>query len=250
MHSAARSTKPEIGWSVEMSSGSSPAFVVRQSHVASDRAADIWRFYWSDLRNNLVATFLIVAFMMTGMAWIFLAIFGSLEHTSLSAMGIGSCFGLLASLWLLSKEFRYYKLLRKDLRMQKCEVIEAAPKIALAIDLPNDLPALAFDCGLYTLLVIGDWWKPHRRPDISWTNTAARRSFPTSRFSIYRLPRTGRVFSVNASGTMLKTHRDQPMEPQLQIDISNFVDCYYVEQELSTLRLRKFDRCNLLDSAP
>lgn len=218
------------------------SFENKTDEISPAEARAVWQVYRRHLVADLLGVYVLLAFWMFGAAWIVLSIFFSLKYKSLAALGIGLCLGLLGVIYMLVTEVREYVCLRSDLKSKRCEELTVTCEFALAVELTNSQPAIALNCGTYTLLLVGNWWIDRRRTDISWSPASARKSFPSTSFSIRRLPRSGLVVSVNVNGTKLKVGRNKIMPPELELDVPAFVDSFYTKAELDTLKLNQFEQ--------
>ncbi|XZE36946.1 hypothetical protein SH501x_002534 [Pirellulaceae bacterium SH501] len=198
-------------------------------------AKRIFKSYFGEVRGDLLSTGLIVGFLSMGAAWFVFRFFTSYQLTSLRSLAVGCLFGLLAAFYLIIKEAKHFFALRSDLNNGIYERLSVRPKRGIALDLPNGIPVIALDCGSHTLLLVGDWWKNRQRGEIHWEGSNVRTNFPSTHFSICRLPLSGRVFCVKSDGSKLPIKREKPMEPELKIDIENYFDSYIVAQQLSSL---------------
>jgi len=215
-------------------------FEIKTDDISPAEAMAVWQVYRRQLVADLIGVFLLAAFLMAGGAWIVLSVFCSLRYNSIAAVGIGSCCGLLGVIYILVKELRHYVCLRSDLKSKRCEQLTVDSDFALAVELTNSASAIALNCGAYTLLLLGNWRTDRRRTDISWSPASAHKSFPSTSFSIRRLPRSGHVVSVDVNGTKLKVARNETMLPELELDVPGFMDSFYTNAELDTLKLNLF----------
>ena len=76
-------------------------FDIKTDELSHETATSIWRAYYREAAADLTSVVLIIAFLMTGAAWIILSIFWSLKYTSLAAIGIGLLLGLLGAVCIL-----------------------------------------------------------------------------------------------------------------------------------------------------
>jgi len=195
--------------------------------------------YVVEVLRDLWLTFLIVGFLSTGIALFFFRLLTAYQFTSLRSLAVGCTFGLVAVVYLLTKEAKHFFALRADFKNGTYEQLFVKPKLGIAVDLPSGQPAIALDCDAHTLVLINNWWMNLQRKEIHWEGPGARLNFPSTQFSISRLPISGRVFCVTSVGSRLQVKLEKPMEPELQIDMKNYVDSYVVAQPLNSLHLNR-----------
>lgn len=216
-------------------SASVSTFSVVSMDLPEDDAKRIFKSYVGELRGDLLSTFLLVGFLSMGAAWFVFRFLTSFQYASLRSLAVGCAIGLCAAFYLITKEVKHFVALRADLKKGRYEKLSVKPRHGIAVDLPGGLPAVALDCDSHTLIFISDWWKNPQRDEIQWEGLDVRKNFPSTQFSISRLPVCGRVFCVKSDGSKLPIKREKPMEPELQIDIANYFDSYVVAQPLSSL---------------
>lgn len=218
-----------------MNSSSDSSITVTPSDLTDEVATNVRRSSWHDLRLDMIGVFVIGFVLGSGgsqvVAWI-----TSWELSSPKFLAFGVTFGTLGSLWMGAAEMRDLWRLRGELSNGQCEIVRITPKVAYHAHLGDDVPAIAFDGGSQTLVIVGNWWiRTLASGRVNWIKSGTQTRFPSTDFSITRLPLTGRVIAVEVNGSKLKVEPDDPEDPTMRwIETEQSIDqdCFIIDKPL------------------
>lgn len=220
-----------------MSSEFNPHLSVTASELDESVKSDIGRFFFRELRLSVLMFLFVGWFFGTGAAQLVVWIV-SIQIWPPKILGAGLILGFIGAAGLMALEIPYIRKLRSDLAGAQCEIVRACPTAAIAVELSNNQSAVAFDCGSQTLVITTGWWQPRGRKRVTWTKPGTQKRFPSTDFSITRLPLTGRVVAVDVNGSKLKVVPEDPevrIESLLQIERENDQECFILNKPLKEL---------------
>lgn len=228
-------TTLEQGLLAMTSSPSGSSITVTTSDLAEEVATDVRRSFLRDLRFDMICVF-VAGFALGGGGAQVVAWFTSWELSSPKFFAFGFAFGLFGSLWIGAAQMRDFWRLRADLAHGRCEIVRISPRSAIHAHLGDDVPAIAFDCGAQTLVIVGNWWKrPRAHCRVNWTKSGTQKQFPSSDFTLTLLPLSGRVLAVEVNGSKIKVKSSFPVGPIIPDRSDNWRDCFTVDEPLQEL---------------
>lgn len=199
--------------------------------ISSEPISDIERrqlvsVYRNEIIKDVFVMFFVFSFLGLGL-FSFLGI-GKQTLTFGAAFGVG-IIGVLAI--LVSSRSSIIDFIR-DVQDEKLELICVRSTFCHAADL-NGRHVLAIDCGENTLLMQDRWWDNIRRTDINWSDTAGKKRFPTTQFTLRRLPNSGRIVAVLiGSSIKLSVDRSCQLDIKIAADAPRFDDCFVLDKPL------------------
>lgn len=229
-------------------------FFLTSIDISKNHASQLLRESTKDIRGNMLFAYLFATFWIFGAAGIlqfFLAIDVTPSVLLLAMISI-LMLGIIGPLFAVFAFLPEHRALRADLDAGICEKITVVPARAIVVLLMNGAEGIALDCGSHVVVLQHSWWANDAPAGIKWSPKNSKRWFPSSRFSIYRLPRTGRVIAVEVEGEKIDVELADTESPDcalLELEFPKTMDCYFIEMPFEDVKLtsRHFSEENELD---
>ena len=218
-----------------MSDSDIPSLQISTDAISDPEHRQLISVYRSELIKDMLVMFLVFSFLGLGL----FSLLGIGGH----ALTFGAAFGagIIGVLMILIFTRQSILDFIRDIRGKQLEVICVRATFCLAADL-NGRHTLALDCGEDTLVMQDRWWDNVRRTDVVWSDETDKKRFPTTRFTLRRLPKSGRIVAVSInSSTKLSVDRSDEADAVIVSDAPRFDDCFVLHKPLSqTQKTKKY----------
>ena len=209
--------------------------------LSGDEVAEIRQNFQEGLRRDGIVTFIFVGIFGACLAATVLRFGIGKEHATVVTVttlgGVFGCAGVSMMYWAVRKDI---SAVWADLRSMQYEEWTVSPDRIVEVVPDGSWDAIAVDCGESSIVLIGGWWRYENRSQVKWTG-AGKRGFPSSRFTLKVLPKSGRVIGVNVAGRKLKIDKlpegggDTRPTPILTVKHFGYEQCRYHQMPLSEI---------------
>ncbi|MEQ9406876.1 MAG: hypothetical protein RIK87_04085 [Fuerstiella sp.] len=174
-----------------------------------------------EIRTGVIGVF--IFFTLPSLA----AVIFFFELPFVQTMGIACLIGAACAGAVAYQHRKWTRSVRADLAVGEYEELHVSAFRAFEVIPNGSWSMIAIDCGPEAIICAGNWWTATQgKRHVKWSGRGIAR-FPSTEFTLKRLPKSGRVIGVHVSGERIEIEYFEPGEASafLTVEHAGYTDC-------------------------